>query len=133
MKPPCIIMVQYILPALRVLIAKELVEKHGLRRVRAAEKMGITPAAVTQYLGKLRGETAVKLVESSDEVIEIVSKIANGLAKDEASVYDVLENICRACRAMMSKGFLCEMHKETLPALKESDVCECECPIHSSS
>lgn len=124
---------QYILPALRVLIAKELVEKHGLRRAKAAEKMGITPAAVTQYLEKLRGEKAVKLVESSDEAIEIVSDIANGLAKDEASVYDVLENICRVCGTMMSKGFLCEMHKETMPALRESEVCECGCQILRSS
>lgn len=132
-KPPCIIVVRYILPALRVLIAKELIEKHGLKRVRAAEKMGITPAAVTQYLKNVRGETAVKMVESSDEAINTISKIANSLAKDEASVYDVLENMCRACRIIMSKGFICEMHKEILPALKENEVCECKCPIHIPS
>jgi len=32
------------LPALRVLVAKELVEKHSLRRVKAAEKMEVTSA-----------------------------------------------------------------------------------------
>jgi predicted transcriptional regulator len=126
MKPPCIIVVRYVLPALRVLIARELVEKHGLSRVRAAEKMELTPAAITQYLKKIRGETAVQLVESSDEVVKIVSEMASDLANGEASVYDVLQNICKICQIMRSKGLLCEMHKEILPALKKSEVCECE-------
>lgn len=126
MKPPCIIVVRYVLPAIRVLIAKELVEKHGLSRVRAAEKMELTPAAITQYLKKVRGETAVKMVESSDEAIKIISKVANSLATDEASVYDVLQNVCKTCQMMRSKGLLCEMHKEILPALKKIEVCECE-------
>jgi predicted transcriptional regulator len=126
MKPPCIIVVRYVLPALRALIARELIEKHGLSRVRAAEKMELTPAAITQYLKNVRGETAVQLVESSDEAVKIVSEMASNLAKDEASVYDVLQNICKICQIMRSKGLLCEMHKEILPALKKSEVCECE-------
>jgi predicted transcriptional regulator len=126
LKPPCIIMVQYVLPALRVLIAKELIDKHGLSRVRAAEKMALTPAAITQYLKKVRGETAVQLVESSDEAVEIISEMANDLARGDASVYDVLQNICKTCQIMRSKGLLCEMHKEILPALKKGEVCECE-------
>lgn len=133
MKPPCIIVVRYILPALRVLVAKELIEKHGLRRVRAAEKMEMTPAAITQYLKKVRGETAIEMVESSDEVTKIVSKMANDLVEEGASVYDVLSDICEACRIMRSKGLLCEMHREILPSLKEREVCECKCPIHLPS
>ena len=126
MKPPCIIVVKYVLPALRVLIAKELIEKHGLSRVRAAEKMELTPAAVTQYLKKARGETAVQLVESSDEAVKIISEMANDLARGDVSMYDVLQNICKTCQTMRSKGLLCEMHKEILPALKKREVCECE-------
>ena len=126
-------MVQYVLPAFRVLIAKELVEKHGLTRVRAAEKMGITPAAVTQYLKKARGDAAVQMVKSSDEVINLLSKLANELAEGKASVNDVLSNICKACWIMRSRHLLCEMHKEILPALKESEICEYKCPIRHLS
>jgi len=133
LKPPCLIMVQYVLPAFRVLIAKELVEKHGLRRVRAAEIMGITPAAVTQYFEKVRGDAAVQMVERSDEVMDILSKLADKLAEGRASVDDVLRNICKACWIMRSKHLLCEMHKEILPALKESEICEYKCPIRHPS
>lgn len=126
MKPPCIIVVRYILPAIRVLIARELVEKHGLKRVRAAERMGITPAAVTQYLKKVRGETKVKMVEDSDEAVKIISDLANNIANDEASPYDILQNICKICQIMRSQGLLCEMHKEMLPILQKNEVCECD-------
>ncbi len=44
------VVVKYVLPAIRALIAKELVEKHGLKQVRAAERMGVTPAAVPNIL-----------------------------------------------------------------------------------
>ena len=35
LKPPCMIVVQHILPVLRVTIAKEFIEKYGLRRRRS--------------------------------------------------------------------------------------------------
>ena len=124
MKPPCIVIVRYILPAIRAQIAKELIEKHGLRRSEVAKKMGITPAAVTQYLERVRGGIAMDLVESSEEVAEMVSKTAEGLVKNELSVYDVLGKFCEVCRAMRASGLICEMHKEMLPALKAMETCE---------
>lgn len=118
------IVVRYVLPAIRAQIAKELVSKHGLKRSEVAKKMGITPAAVTQYLEEVRGGIAVDLVESSEEVAEMVSKTAEGLARGEASVYDVLDNICTVCRAIRANGLICEMHKEVLPGLKGRKACD---------
>jgi len=54
----------------------------------------------------------------------MISKTADGLAKNELSVYDILDNICMACRAMRSSGLICEMHKDVLPSLKGRDACE---------
>ena len=58
--------------------------------------------------------------------MEIISEMVNGLFKSEATVYDVLQNICKTCQIIRSKGLLCEMYKEILPALKKSEVCECK-------
>jgi predicted transcriptional regulator len=116
--PPCIVVVRYILPAVRAQIARELINKYGLRRSEAAEKMGVTPAAVTQYLKGVRGEVASSMVENSTEVIEAVSKIAENLVKDEDPIIEVLGKMCETCRTVRSNGLLCEMHKEMLPALK---------------
>lgn len=124
MKPPCVVVVRYVLPAIRVLTARELVERYELKRSEVAQKMGITPAAVTQYLEKARGGIAVGVVERSEEATGIISQTADALAKNEGSTCDVMVNICEICRAMRASGLICEMHKETLPALKGREVCE---------
>lgn len=124
MKPPCVVVVRYILPAISAQIAKELTERHGLKRSEVAKKMGVTPAAITQYLESVRGGTAIDLVESSEQAARMLSKTADGLARNELSVYDILDNICTVCRAMRSSGLICEMHKDVLPGLKGRQVCE---------
>lgn len=132
LKPPCVVVVRYILPAIRVLIARELVEKYGLKRIEVARKMGITPAAVTQYLEEVRGKTATSIVESSEKATGIISQIAEALVKNEVSVHDVMVEICEICRVMRSSGLICEMHKETFPVLKGRSDCEIPallCPI----
>jgi predicted transcriptional regulator len=117
-------MVRYILPGIRAAIARELVKRYGLGRSGASRRMGVTPAAVTQYLEGLRGETASSIVEGSEEATEMVSQIAEDLVKNEASMCEVLDKMCKACRSIRSSGLLCEMHKEMLPALKGREACE---------
>ncbi len=118
-------MVRYILPTVRVLIARELVAVHGLSRVKAAEMMGLTPAAITQYLKNVRGETAVKTVERSKEAIKAISEMASHIAKGDASAYEVLLDLCKVCQIMRSEGLLCEMHKSILPVLRTVEACQC--------
>lgn len=118
------VVVSYILPAMRAQIARELINKYGLRRSEASKKMGVTPAAVTQYLKRARGEITRCMVEDSEEVTEAVSQIAETLVKDEASMCEVLDKMCKVCRAMRSSGLLCEMHKKMLPTLKGREACE---------
>ncbi len=128
MKPPCVVVVRHILPAIRAMTARELVEEYGLKRIDVARRIGTTPAAVTQYLEEARGKMAVSIVYSSEKATGIISQIAEALAKSEASTYDVMVKTCEACRVIRSEGLICEMHKETLPALKGRAACGL--PIH---
>lgn len=118
------VVVRYILPTIRTLIARELIEKHDLKRSEAAKKMGVTPAAVTQYLERVRGGMAMDVAQSSKEVAKMVSKTADGLVRNEISICEVQGNICEACRAMRSSGLICEMHKKVQPGLKGRENCE---------
>jgi predicted transcriptional regulator len=122
--PPCIVVVRYILPTIRAEIARELVKRYGLRRSEASKKMGVTPAAVTQYLEGLRGETASSMVKGSEEATKVVSQIAEDLVRNDASMCEVLDKMCKACRAIRSSGLLCEIHKKMLPALKGWEACD---------
>jgi len=118
------IVVQYILPALRTAIAKELIEKHGLRNTEVAEKMNVTPAAITQYLNKSRGESASMMIEGSDRVMNMVSEITHDLAQGVSPADMLLLKLCLACNAVRSEGLICDLHKEEMPSLKQVS-CAC--------
>ena len=74
----------------------ELAEKYGMKRSDVAEKMGITPAAVTPYLNHKRGNAAIKLI----------AKIADYMANSKFSTNDdVLSDICKVCQIIRVKRF----------------------------
>ena len=125
LKPPCMIVVQYILPSLRVAIAKELVYELGLKKGKAARLMNVTPAAITQYLNKSRGEKSMYMIEGSERIKDLVSDLAADLMNDESPSDHQLMKLCRACQVIRSDGLICELHKEVMPSLKELPVCAC--------
>ncbi|KUJ92400.1 MAG: hypothetical protein XD40_2412, partial [Archaeoglobus fulgidus] len=55
MKPHCVMMVKYVLPALRAKVALELIDR-GYRVKDVADLLGLTQAAVSQYLKSKRGQ-----------------------------------------------------------------------------
>ena len=125
MKPPCMIVVQHILPALRLEITRELVERYGIKRSDAATKMGITPAAVTQYLSRRRGCSATTLLEGSGRVMELVDEISGDIARGESPLDVLLLKLCRACAAARSEGLICQLHRESMPGLADIRGCSC--------
>jgi predicted transcriptional regulator len=119
------VVVQHILPALRLEITKELVEKYGMKRSDAATKMGVTPAAVTQYLNRARGGSATTLLEGSGKVMEIVYELSRDIAAGESPLDVLLLKLCRACAAARSEGLVCQLHRESMPGLVDIRSCSC--------
>lgn len=103
MKPYCVTVVKYVLPAMRVLITNELMEKHGLRKIEVADRMSISPAAVTQYSKGLRGSHYVKEISGSEEVMKKISEISEAVADDEADLEAIMENMCEVCSLIRSR------------------------------
>jgi predicted transcriptional regulator len=125
MKPPCMVVVQYILPALRVAISRQLVNELNLKRSEAAKKMDVTPAAITQYLNKSRGDKAINVIKSSERINELIIDLAKDLADSENPSDIQLLKLCRTCQAIRSEGLICELHKEAMPSLQKIGVCAC--------
>jgi predicted transcriptional regulator len=95
MKAPCETIVWYLLPAMRAEIAKSLLDEN-LPQNYAAEKLGISRAAVCQYVKNKRGvETA--LDEESKKEIKIFAK---QIADDDLSREDVNKGICILCHKL---------------------------------
>lgn len=122
MKPPCVVVVKYLLPAIRVLVMKELMEKHNMRKIDASTIMELTPAAVTQYSKGERGSAFINEITRSEEMSKRISELANVLAKSDASSEAVIERLCEICALVRSERMICELHQKDIPTLKE---CKC--------
>src|SRR3989442_8511655 len=55
---PCEIASKSVIPALRAMVARELIEEYGLKQEQVAVRLGVTQAAVSKYRHQVRGEAA---------------------------------------------------------------------------
>ena len=89
--------VEQILPAVRSLLAKELINNHNVSKADVSKILGISPAAVTQYTKNKRGSYADKLGKNK-EVLPIIASLAEHFANKKKK--EGLES-----RKSLRKGF----------------------------
>ncbi|MCS7115623.1 MAG: hypothetical protein RMJ15_06265 [Nitrososphaerota archaeon] len=126
MKPPCVVVVKYLLPAIRVLVTKELIEKHKMRKIDASEKMELTPAAITQYFKGERGMALASEIAQSKEAMERIAKFAEILARDNVPPEEIIEKLCEICATVRHEKVICKLHQKDLPKLDEGKCATCQ-------
>jgi len=127
MKPFCEIIVADILPAVRAVVAKELIEEYGLNQTEVSKKLGITQPAVSQYKSGLRGKK-VEIILSNKKLMKWIEKLTSDIASGDTKLY---ENICEICKEtrkdVYSKKelypFLCLLKMKEKGVLKSSEEC----------
>ncbi len=95
--------VKYVLPAFRALVMKDLIEEYKMRKIDVSIKMGLTPAAITQYIKGDRGATFKQKVAESEETMKILSELAEALAKDNVSEETIENKLCKACMTIRNE------------------------------
>lgn len=116
MRPPCEVVVKEILPAIRAMLVKELIERHRLSQVEVARKLGITQPAVSQYLRMLRGAGRGGALLKSIE--KHVRELANDIARTKLKRKQVIERYCVICRSMGQRELICLLHMRAAPYLR---------------
>lgn len=95
-KPPCELSVKYVLPAIRFIMAKKLIEEHGFTQTTVARALGTTQAAISHYMRSKRGWRWAERLMSIEEVKSLVEKSIEKIASSEKHKLDVLD-ICQLC------------------------------------
>jgi predicted fused transcriptional regulator/phosphomethylpyrimidine kinase/predicted transcriptional regulator len=112
---PSEIVVEDVLPTLRVLLARELAD-HGLTQQEIAAHLGVTQAAVSTYL---TGDPALEpRIADHSRTTETVETVAAGLADGEMDGYDALAAVLELVRAFEDRGPICELHEAAMPGLE---------------
>ena len=102
---PCESFARFALPTFRLLVARDLIEKHGFTQTEAARRLGITQSAISQYVHSKRGLRAVARFEEEKDMIErAVDEIAEDIAGSEKRAEEISESFCKLCLVLREKG-----------------------------
>lgn len=91
----CDTMVRNLLPPMRAEMVSRLVNEQGLSQSDAARKLGVTRAAISQYLSKKRGAGEVTI---STELDSLIDRWANAVVTGESDL-----NLCDICQCALKK------------------------------
>jgi predicted transcriptional regulator/predicted RNA-binding Zn-ribbon protein involved in translation (DUF1610 family) len=96
-KLPCELIIWYVVPDLRSEISRILKEEYNYKQVEIAEVLGVTKAAVNQYLSSKRGDHFFSLVKdkkTENQLMKEVRKAVVNIANDQSTI-DI--ELCRIC------------------------------------
>jgi predicted transcriptional regulator len=91
----CDTMVRHLLPPMRAEMVFRLVQRQGLSQSDAAKRLGVTRAAVSQYLSRKRGAGEVQI---SNELDNIIDRWALAVVTGESDI-----NLCDVCHCALKK------------------------------
>ena len=111
---PCEVSVKTILPAVKAIMAREIVSNRGLNEQQTAELLGLSQSAVSRYVNKERGNNPLAL-ESSHEILELINQMITSLIKEPNNKMQTLRLFCQTCQTIREKGLMCPMCKSEMP------------------
>jgi predicted transcriptional regulator len=120
---PCEVAVKSVIPAVKALIAQELVTEHGLKQDQVAEILGISQSAVSKYSRKIRGH-AVR-IDDMEEIQPLVGNMIDLLMNGTYQRSEFLQLFCQACIAVRKTSVMCDFCRKSSPNLKIEDCSYC--------
>ncbi len=125
MRPPCETIVSKILPAMRALLVKDLIDRHNLSQKETAEKLGVTQAAVSQYISSARGAPELEKEIENSSVDKKIRDLSDKIAEENPEGIVAMAEYCEICNLMKKDGIICKVHGEVVEDLPETDCSIC--------
>jgi len=116
-----------LIPALRAILAKKLAEDHGIREDEISKMLGVTQAAVSNYIRGTRGDPSLiaKLL-AEKQVATLINELTDNLSSDMAYTPSSLSKFIGLCNYIKSSLLICEIHHNLESDIDEKVCKECE-------
>ena len=116
-----------LIPALRAIIAKTLAEKHEIREDVISKMLGVTQAAISNYIRGTRGDPElIKKLLAEKQVSEMIDDICDNLSSDNAYTPSSLSKFIGLCNYIKSSLLICDIHHNLESDIDEAVCKECE-------
>lgn len=117
-----------LIPAIRAILSKEMVIEKGLKEEEVARMLGITQAAVSNYLRGTRGDNElISKLMSLSEIMSMIKEISDDLSTNRAYTAKTLSKFIGLCNYMRYSLIICDAH-HSLERNIDEKVCE-QCKI----
>ena len=116
-----------LIPALRAILAKDLANNHHIREDEISKMLGVTQAAISNYIRGTRGDPKLieKLLEDK-QVAEMLDDISDSLSSNKAYTPSNLSKFIGLCNYIKSSLLICDIH-HNLETDIDDEICkECE-------
>ena len=111
--------VRYILPAIRRELARIFIQEHTLSQKEAANILGLTEAAISQYQHSKRAKEVV----FSNDVVNEIRDSAKKIVADKASKHRLIAEMYRISGLTKVRHILCDIHRSQSKDLEDCNVC----------
>jgi predicted transcriptional regulator len=109
---PCEVGVKTVLPAIKAIIARNIMENHGLKEKETARILGLSQSAVSRYLTRNRGNLIE--IESSAEIKPLIDQMVTFLVKEPAKKQEIMDLFCQTCKIIREKGLMCDLCRKQM-------------------
>ena len=116
-----------LIPALRAILAKNLAEKHEVREDEISKMLGVTQAAISNYIRGTRGDPElIKKLAAEKQVSEMIDEIATDLSSDMAYSPSSLSKFIGLCNYIKTSLLICDIHRNLESDIDEAICKECQ-------
>jgi uncharacterized protein len=113
-----------LIPAIRAILAKKLVNEYEMKEEIVARVLGVTQAAVSNYLRGTRGDIQImNKLTSVLEVMRMTDDIARDLTSNKAYTPNTMAKFVELCNYMRYTFIICDVHHGMESNIDEQ-VCE---------
>jgi hypothetical protein len=121
MQLPCEVGVKTVVPAIRALLAKKLVDQHGMNESQTAVILGLSQSAISRYKTKNRGN--ILTIDNEPDVQVLLDQMIQLLLYGKPiDTFKILDIFCETCHLVREKGILCSFCQKKLPTTN-SETC----------
>jgi predicted transcriptional regulator len=110
---PCEVGVKTVLPAVKAIMARSIVEKYGLNEKKTADLLGLSQSAVSRYIGRERGN--LLNLEGTPEALALIDQMVTHLIKAPDNKTEILKLFCQTCTTIREKGLMCPACQKEMP------------------
>jgi len=116
-----------LIPALRAILSKKLAEDHKIREDEISKMLGVTQAAVSNYIRGTRGDPQlIQKLLSEEQVAKLINELCDSLTTDMAYTPSSLAKFIGLCNYIKSSLLICDIHHNLESDIDEKVCKECE-------